>query len=607
MKKVLALLFVIMSFSAFALDPTQFSVQRVTAPYFVVDGNSPTSGPQSAYVGFKVTNTSSTITYSNLKFTITSVISSVAGQNYLLVSPADGIILIGTLAPGASKVCYYYVSYPANVTPQATFNYSITDLTAFSKTGSSVIPNRSSISANAGGLATQNISNQDLIGGIVYDDVTYTLGNTHSGDENDFQISVSTGFDPTKLILVKTQVTSSTIPGIAANTADQLYFTASSNQSSGSVTIRWTFKISATNFTALILPYAGATSGSTNYKYAISTDLGGGTPIVISSTANPLTITKTSDKTTYGVSTVATFTITVQNPGAYPVTFDKLIDQIPSGFVFQSIDAASGITTSNSTNYPLAGAIGTISFEGGVVSGGNTSYTVPANGSLILKYAAVAPATIASNLQTTAKGYVGTTQFASAQNTVNVSSTLPVTLQSFNAAILNDKVKLDWSTANEQSSSYFEVQRSDGDVAHFAVIGSVDAAQNSMSNKSYSFIDLSTVSSIVYYRLRITDIGGSFKYSPVISLRNDRQLPVLSVHPNPFNNKLQLNLSVSKEQDVEVRLFDNAGYLIKQQTCHCIEGANSCMLNDSEKLSRGIYFFQVNANRKSFTLQVIKN
>src|SRR5690348_15070441 len=167
MKNALTALFLLCFANAWSLNPAHFTITRVTAPYFVVDGNSPTTITK-AYVGFEVTNNSnSATTYTNLKFTITSIGTTVAGQNYSLVSPASGVINIGTLAPGESKVCYYYVSYPANVTPQATYNLQLSDNTASWKTQSITIRNRSTISANAGGTATQSISNQDLIGGII--------------------------------------------------------------------------------------------------------------------------------------------------------------------------------------------------------------------------------------------------------------------------------------------------------------------------------------------------------------------------------------------------------------------------------------------------------
>lgn len=587
---------------AFALTPTDFTVQRVTSPYFVVDGNSPTSGPQSAYVGFKVTNTSASTTYSNLKFTITSIGTSVAGQNYSLTSPASGIVLAGTLAPGESKVCYYFVSYPANTSAQATFNYTLSDATANSKTGSFSIANRSAISANAGGLATQTISNQDLIGGIVYDDITYTLGNIKAGDENDFQVSVSTQFDPTKLALLKTQVISSTVPGITTGTTDQLYYTTTGNQSSGTVTIRWTFKISSFNFTALVLPYAGATSGSTNYKYAISTDLGGGTPITISSSANPLIITKTSDKSLYQLNGTALFTVTIQNPGTYPVSIDKITDQVPVGFVYQSLSAGSGVTTSNSTSYPSASATGTIKFEGGVASGSTQSYIVPANGSLVLKYTAVAPSSVASNLTTTAAGFVGTTQFGSAQNTVGVSTTLPVTIQSFKVARANGNTIVSWTTSSEINSEIFEVQRSN-DGVNFSSVGTVNAKHNSYVTTNYTFTDNVQFDNTQYYRLLMVDKDGVFTYSSVVSLKRGDKEPFFEVvHYSPAH--IQVKIKVNQSQSAELRLIDSKGIIVQRQTVSPAIGINSIEVN-TVNLAKGVYYLQCAFKDKALTQPII--
>jgi uncharacterized repeat protein (TIGR01451 family) len=472
MKKIIFFYLLLNSFSASALDPAHFTIQRISAPYFVVDGNSPTSGPQTAYVGFKITNSSASTSYSNLKFTITSIITSVPGQNYVLVSPASGICLVGSLAAGETKTCYYYVSYPANITPQATFNYGLSDLTASSKTGNFIIYNRSSISANAGGLATQTINSQDLIGGVVYDDVTYTLGNIKNGDEADFQVSVSTQFFPEKLLLQKTEIISSTVPGIAAGTLNSLYFITAANQSSGAVTIRWTFKIATYNFTTLILPYAGATSGSTNYKYAISTDLGSGTPITISALANTLTISKSSDQPVYSPNATAIFTVTIQNPGLYPVSIDKITDEIPAGFTYQALHATSQVTSLNSTTIPISGASGTVNFEGGVTSG-----------------TAIAPGYATGSLLTTARGFIGASEFGSANNTVSVSLTLPVVIKSLKGSYLFGKVKLEWVTTMEDNSSHFEIQRKNGSGAYLP-IGNIQASGNSSSERYYSFTDL---------------------------------------------------------------------------------------------------------------------
>jgi uncharacterized repeat protein (TIGR01451 family) len=606
MKNIFTLALLLSVISASALDPNHFTVTRISAPYFVTDGNSPATGPLTAYVGFKITNTSASTTYSGIKFTIGSITSSVAGQNYTMVSPASGITPVGTLAAGQSKVCYFYVSYPANVSPQATFNFTLSDNTAGTKTGGITIANRSAISANAGGLATQSINNQDLIGGLVHDTVTYTLGNIRAGDEADFQISVSTQFDPTKLILLNTEVVSSTVPGVAAGTKDLLYFTTTSNQSSGTVRIKWTFRIASFNFTGLILPYAGATSGSTNYKYAISTDLGSGTPIAISASANPLLITKVSDKLVYGGGNTALFTVTVSNPGLYSITVDKITDQIPAGFTYQALDASSQVTTANSTSVPAAGSTGTITFEGGVTSGVNTSYTVPATGSIVLKYTATAPGSQALNLLTTAKGFIGTTQFALANNTVSVSTTLPILLVSLKAKWVTDKVNLDWTTASENNSRHFEIERST-DNSTFRKIGEKNAAGNSSVQKNYSWIDSFPANHTSYYRLKLVDNDGKYKYSPVVSLQaGNSDATIRSIYPNPFTSDMQINLSLKKDQPVRIKISDARGQSVLQQDHSCARGNNSIVINNLSALPPGMYLVEIVADGSSSTRKVLK-
>ena len=594
------------SAKAFALDPNHFTITRISAPYFIVDGNSPATITK-AYVGFEVKNNSnSATTYSGLKFTITSIGTSVVGQNYALVSPVSGIVNAGTLAPGQSKVCYYYVSYPANSTPQATFNVLLSDNTAGTKTQSFVIYNRSSISANAGGTATQTFTNQDIIGGLVYDNVTYVVGNVQNNDESDFQVAVSALFDPTKVTLLSTQVTASSIPGIPNGATDSLYFITGNGSNGASITIRWTFRISATNFTTYLLPCAGATSGATNYKYALNTSLGSGTPITVSSTANPLTITKTSDKSLYAVSSPAIFTITIQNPGAYGVTIDRITDELPTGFTFVSFDGTSNVNASNSTSVPSAGSTGMVTFDGGVSSGGNNSYYIPAGGSIIVKYTATTCSSPASNLLTTARDYVGTTEVGSAQNTVSVTATLPVTLLSFNAGWLNDYVKLNWTTANETNSYSIEIEKSNGNTL-FSKIGQLFTTGALGATQSYSFIDSFPAAGNNKYRLKLIDRDNQYKYSSIISLNKKQAgFSLQNSFPNPFINELNVQLQSDKTQPVQLQLIDVSGKIVYSRKEICNSGTSNIVLDKLGGLQAGVYLLQVITAGGSQQQQLLK-
>lgn len=591
MKNILLLFGLFCVQQGLALNPTHFTINRISAPYFIVDGNSPATLTK-AYVGFEVINNSgSATTYTGLKLTIQSISTSVVGQNYSIASPASGVINIGTLAPGQSKVCYYFINYPAHTTAQGTFNLLLSDTTATGKSQSFMIYNRSSISANAGGTATQSFTNQDLIGGLITDDVTYVVGNSQNGDENDFQVSVAAGFDPTKMTLLSTQVITSSIPNINAGSTDSLYFISGNGSNGASVTVRWTFRITGYGFTSYILPCAGATSGASNYKYALNTALGAGTPVTISAGANPLTITKSSDKTLYMVNSTAIFTVTLCNPGAYPVTIDKITDQLPAGFTYVALDGSSQVTAANSTSIPAAGATGTITFEGGVTSGGNTSYYIPAGGCFILKYSATAPGVSASNLSTTAKDYIGTTEVGSASNTVNVSTTLPLTLLSFNGTRKNDVVNLTWVTAQEKQISGFDVERNDG-VHGYISVGSLSAAGGN-NEQTYHFTDASAPEGHLLYRLRINSRNDAMQYGPVLSFSQGTDPVSLSPYPNPFTGEIRFSLSLNKPGPVRVILTDQAGRDVATTSLNATAGVQAIRMGSLERLSAGVYLLRV--------------
>lgn len=550
MRFKLTILTLLLAVKGFALNSAHFTITRVSAPYFIVDSNTPSTLTK-AYVAFEIKNiVGSGVTYSGLVFTISSIGTSVVGQTYSVVSPASGQQLIGTLAPGESKVVYFFVSYPANTSPTGTFNVRLSDNTASDKTAAIAIYNRSSISANAGGLATQAFTNQDLIGGLVYDDISYSVGNVQNNDEVDFQVSVSPLFDPTKITLIGTEVITSTVPGVSVGSTDSLYYRTSAGGNGTSVTIRWKFRITATNFTTYFLPVAGATSGGSNYKYAINTALGAnGTAVTISNT-NSLTIAKTSNKSTYYGCESATFTLTVTNSGAYGVSIDSVSDALPTGFSFGAIDATSGVAAAALTSYPAAAATGAILFRGGVTSGANTSIFVPANSSVTIKYTATAPCNPASNLSTTVRGYIGTTNFATANNTVNVTWGLPVTWNDVSVRKQINSNTILWSTLTEQQTKNFIVQHStDGRI--FETIGTVTAAGNSNTLRSYSFDHLYPKTGKHYYRIEQVDLDNKSTFSKVVSIQNTiAGSKGIVVNSMVQNGQLQLLLPANGEVQI---------------------------------------------------------
>jgi hypothetical protein len=139
---------------------------------------------------------------------------------------------------------------------------------------------------------------------------------------------------------------------------------------------------------------------------------------------------------------------------------------------------------------------------------------------------------------------------------------LPIQLLDFKGLFVEQTAQLQWRTASEKNSDFFEIQRSaEGEL--FDVIGTVSAAGNSSQTLIYQYLDAAMLLGTNYYRLRMVDRDGSFEFSNVIRLDNTsypERLKLL-VHPNPATNgSIQIRIQTPvANQTVWVTLRDLSG------------------------------------------------
>lgn len=124
----------------------------------------------------------------------------------------------------------------------------------------------------------------------------------------------------------------------------------------------------------------------------------------------------------------------------------------------------------------------------------------------------------------------------------------PVKLGTFNAEKQGDySALLNWETYSETNSSHFVIERSN-DALDFQDIGSVDAAGQSTTLKTYEFIDKSIpqlrTAQILYYRLRMVDLDGSYEFSDIRGVNFGKNwTDKVRIYPNPTSEILNVDLS----------------------------------------------------------------
>lgn len=174
---------------------------------------------------------------------------------------------------------------------------------------------------------------------------------------------------------------------------------------------------------------------------------------------------------------------------------------------------------------------------------------------------------------------------------------LPVSLKSFNASLINNKVALNWNTTNEINVDGFSIEKSN-DARSFSSIGFVVAKNAAFA--SYSFNDV-LAAGVNYYRLKITDKDGSFKYSSVVAV-NAKQSTKLDIFPNPVVNTATLSHTKAGD-NATVKLITIDGKTVLTQNIQA--GATQSSI-DVSKLIKGNYLvvFENDGNRTS--LQFVK-
>ncbi|MDQ3290595.1 MAG: T9SS type A sorting domain-containing protein, partial [Bacteroidota bacterium] len=196
-----------------------------------------------------------------------------------------------------------------------------------------------------------------------------------------------------------------------------------------------------------------------------------------------------------------------------------------------------------------------------------------------------------------------TPNYAFRENAINVA--LPVTLSRFTASKNGKSVQLNWETFSEEGNNYFKIERST-DAITFEVIGTVKGAGTSHSQLTYTYLDEQPLNGTSYYRLTWVNYNGKTATSTIISVTHSEELlPDFVAYPNPFSDRITLDITAVSSQKVQVVIKGMAGRTIQTKEIPVNPGVNSVSLNLNGVRS-GIYFIQVTGKGFSLVQRIVK-
>ena len=151
-------------------------------------------------------------------------------------------------------------------------------------------------------------------------------------------------------------------------------------------------------------------------------------------------------------------------------------------------------------------------------------------------------------------------------------------LDNFSARQTNCKISLNWHSSTEINLKQYQVEYS----TNGRTFSSVGVVMGRGDNSGYTFTH-QPAPGRVYYRLKMMDNNGAFKYSNIIAMNLSCNGKNLLLYPNPASSILNVNLS-GFTGAINSRLYSNVGQLIASK--QLLNGTNSITV---DRLPAGTY------------------
>jgi len=258
-------------------------------------------------------------------------------------------------------------------------------------------------------------------------------------------------------------------------------------------------------------------------------------------------------------------------------------------------DKAAGWVVNNQYNYQ------TLQANGGVPPPGvlNASITIPGveNGTYQIQLfncenssvTNAADVVVTDNNLTIPLGNVAWDVAFSAVN----KASLPVTLAKFYGANINNSNNLYMTMTNAENMRSIIVERGATTTA-FSTLGYVDIAKG--VNGNHLFIDAQPLKGDNFYRLRMVNLDGSFKYSNSILLKNTAAN--IAFYPNPVKNALSINMTGLPHDLYTITITDTGGKILQSKNYNNNSaGALNIPFN---QYAAGVYMVKITNSKNDF-------
>lgn len=319
------------------------------------------------------------------------------------------------------------------------------------------------------------------------------------------------------------------------------------------------------------------------------------------------------------VATTTTHTLTVRDNAGGVATEDIIVNVDNSGPFLISNDpngtqtGGSTLNISWSVNGTAAAPVNCtlvdilLSADGGITfpttlasavsNSGSADVTIPNNINTSQARIKIAPSA------STASGNSPNIFFDISNQDFSISSTLPVSLLSFEAQLKdNNDVLLFWQTAQEINNKGFDIEISqDGQL--FSKSGFVNGAGNSSTVQQYQYPVTGLANGAYFFRLKQMDSDGKFVYSKVVRVVINVIGQRILIYPNPTDNTVRFDPGKYTGKLFSIQIVDQVGRTVLAMPSQKYTPGFEINING---LSKGVYHVILTGTDFKETLKLMK-
>ncbi len=180
---------------------------------------------------------------------------------------------------------------------------------------------------------------------------------------------------------------------------------------------------------------------------------------------------------------------------------------------------------------------------------------------------------------------------------VTITSALSIKLNSFNATLLPNGVKLNWSVNNVVPNTQFIIERSSDGFRFEPISTQSNVAFSNL--KQFDHVDMQPLLGSNYYRLVIAEPAGKVSYSVVKKVIFKKDFGLLIAINNSAQNQVTVQIQSQSNHQVGLKIIDVDGKVLYQEYMKLNAGSSTRILS----LLPGIKFAQLTFSDHSVITQ----